>query len=172
MSETALVGLIGGLGAALVALIGTLAGVFLQQRHTEKRWKHEEERWHAEPYRQRRFDALAQLHAALTDCLPSYVLAEMPDDWKKLLHQRHAALHRAAIFASLYVEEEDRKTTILDALQSFKELMPQVVAFMESPSNDTTAFDVPANKHLASYQKADVFLKGLLNPVALQKLAK
>ncbi|MGH9368801.1 MAG: hypothetical protein ACRD3M_14140 [Thermoanaerobaculia bacterium] len=151
----------------------TLVGVRLTQLHEAKKWKSEEERWYAEPYRQKRYEALADLHHSFTACLPSFLLQETPPDWRKHLHHLLATAHRAAVYAHVFIAGEVERKVLRDFLDAFREMSPLLLRILETPGQPPPelagAYDEATRGVLACYSNADTLLRELLNPGPLAR---
>ncbi len=151
-----------------------LLGVYLTQRHDAKKWKSEELRWHVEPFRGRRFDALASLHKTLAECrfsLDFFDTHSRTDvgQFEEITKRSLESANEARTIASIYLNE-DQNAVIGDVLRMYRWAAESAADLRVVPKTHERIDQVRdgARKAVqdfsAAYAKADVCLKELLNP--------
>jgi len=174
MSETVLIGIISAGSALLAVLIERLFDMW--------RRRSEEDRWYADRLLSRKFDAIAELHAQLTDWHYAITLSNVNpprtlEEYRTNLGAREDSFRRAMSLANVYCDETTEKA-IKKAFAAFSQAS-QAIWFQlpdeEIPNVNKDGYDrevktIQWKYFSAGHKAANDRLRDLLNPNIIDRL--
>lgn len=169
------------ISVAIIAIIGTLLGVFITQYYELKKRESEERRWYADYFLGRKIEALNNLFGALVDChfimnfygnSPPSTLSE----FKEKVHPKEEAFLRAKVMASIYLDNKADKI-MSNVLGAFNQAsiaiwlsLPKEQLPVKKNSYASSIRDLNWERFKETYKDAVACLKEKLNPEVLKQI--